>query len=167
MISWHLIPIAAVLGAGCTGAAPERTPSTLPSHEVAREAILRHSIIQVQAQHVCLAAGSATVTGTSPLPRDDTLTILAELGPLHADPSPELLADLADLDVVPFSRCPEPEVNPNWWHLTSGPLRILGPTNVEMVVSLNLDGFPEVSVCSARLDRSTWRVDDCTLVFEA
>jgi hypothetical protein len=149
--------VIALLGVNCHGS--READASLPSRQrdAARESIVLASIEAFAHRPSCVAMSAKWLPVATPLSAKDLRSLVGDITDVNADPQPYLQPKLSLAQAVPMSRCPERATNPTWYHVTAGPLRVLGPDRVEMVVSANLDGFAEVSICDAILSLGHWK----------
>ena len=132
--------------------------------ERARIAILEKSLARLKDGSTCLAVDSRVLPSASSLIASDDRAILADMSGLFGDPPSTTLQALTPV-VRRMSECPQRDWNPDWYHVRSGPLRLVGPANAEMVVSTSLDGLLEVELCSAVIVGDSWVHQACQMKF--
>jgi hypothetical protein len=138
-----------------------------PQYERARAAVLAYVISTLHDWQSCLAVRPLVLPSAPALSATDVDSVLAEFRGNTEDPSGAVMSALSAERVVPMSRCPEPSQPRHVFHVVAGPVRALEAGHVQVAISSNMDGFPEIQLCEAASQDGRWHVQRCVLVLQS
>jgi len=159
------IAMVLALGIGCRGSEQASAGRSSAAHKVeeARIVILQGVLATLENESRCVAVDRLVVYHSHSLAAAHVSAILRDMSGPSSDPSSVVVEGLRTLRARPMSECPQRDRNPDWFHVRTGPLRLVGSVSAEMVVSKDLDGFPEFELCRAVLASDQWRFQSCVL----